>query len=577
MKISKFIFNSAKTYKNYLIGQLLCAIYIGIDLAFKPYIFKLIIDALMGGKNPIFSNINSIICFYCVLQTLMFLVWRIYYWCNLSYEPLLKNSITRYFLFSLLNYPYDYFEKHLPGSIVSFIKDAASTVPLIINIIFSYTKNIVLLLCSFFILWTLHPVFSILIFLWAVFFIGVAVFTRKSFYDTNFNSATQSAQVINIILNTLNNILPIRFSATETLELKKLDVQQEKYCMASGQKKSLLLKIYCFQGGFVIIHQILCVLFLFYFYKIKIITLGDFTLVLAVNISLMMSFWQMSDDIRMLNEHSSVLSKSLNVLKLKKPLPLIESASNIALEHYEITFDKINFSYSTERPLLVNQSLTILPKQKIGIVGYSGSGKSTFTKLLLKLYKVQEGAIYIDGHNILDINNIIFRKIISVVPQVVTTFNDTIIENIRYANHEATMADVIEVSKKLHLHDFIMSLPLQYNSRIGEGGIQVSSGEKQKIVIARAILKDAKILILDEHTSHLDSIAEATIQKVLDDYMRDKTTIIVAHRLSILMKMDRILVFEKGRVIQDGNHEELLKQNGLYKDLWLEQSNNYKN
>lgn len=215
-----------------------------------------------------------------------------------------------------------------------------------------------------------------------------------------------------------------------------------------------------------------------------------------------------------------------------------------------------------------NKSVTIEAGQKVGLVGYSGSGKSTFVNLILRLYEVVDGQILIDGQNLSEVTQESLRQAIAMIPQDPTLFHRSLMDNIRYGRTKASDEEVISASKKAHADEFISLLPEGYETLVGERGVKLSGGQRQRIAIARAILKNAPILMLDEATSQLDSITESNIQDSLWELMQGKTTLIVAHRLSTLLHMDRILVFDKGHIVEDGTHAELLNRGGLYKTLW---------
>ena len=200
--------------------------------------------------------------------------------------------------------------------------------------------------------------------------------------------------------------------------------------------------------------------------------------------------------------------------------------------------------------------------------GYSGGGKSTFVNLILRLYDVTDGHVLIDDQDIRDVTQDSLRGNIAMIPQDPSLFHRSLLENIRYGRIEATDDAVIEAAKKAHANDFIRRLPQGYESLVGERGVKLSGGQRQRIAIARAILKNAPILILDEATSQLDSITEREIQDSLWELMQHKTTIVIAHRLSTLLHMDRIIVFDQGKIVEDGTHTELLNKKGLYKKLW---------
>jgi len=234
----------------------------------------------------------------------------------------------------------------------------------------------------------------------------------------------------------------------------------------------------------------------------------------------------------------------------------------------EIVFDNVSFSYCQSTLLFRDKTLVIPSGQKVGLVGCSGSGKSTIMYLIARFFDVSSGAILIDGQNITDVTRDSLRKTLGVVPQHTFLFNDTIMENIRYGRFDATDKEVIEAAKKAYAHEFICALPNGYQSRIGEYGIRLSGGQAQQIAIARVILKNASIVIFDEVTSQLDWIAENKIQASLAHLMQGKTALVIAHRLSTLLHMDRILVLDIGVIVQDSNHQNLIAKPGLYRNLW---------
>jgi len=211
----------------------------------------------------------------------------------------------------------------------------------------------------------------------------------------------------------------------------------------------------------------------------------------------------------------------------------------------------------------------------VGLIGYSGSGKTTFANLILRLFDVTTGRILIDGQDIHGVTQESLRCNIAMIPQDTSLFHRALLENVRYGRLQASDEEVIEASKRAHAHEFICDLPSGYEALVGERGIKLSGGQRQRIAIARAILKDSPILILDEATSQLDSITEYNIQESLLELMQRKTTIVIAHRLSTLLRMDRILVFDRGKIIQDGSHADLLKAEGLYRTLWETQSGGF--
>ncbi len=253
----------------------------------------------------------------------------------------------------------------------------------------------------------------------------------------------------------------------------------------------------------------------------------------------------------------------------EKPQKLGKVSGDIAIENITFCYEK------GQDALFSDFSLHIPAGQKVGLVGRSGGGKTSITKLLLRFADVQNGAIKIDGTDIKAVAQTDLRSHMAYVPQEALMFHRTIADNIRYGKQDAPMEEVIAAAKKAHAHEFIKNLPEGYETLVGERGVKLSGGQRQRVAIARAILKDSPILLLDEATSALDSESEKLIQDALWKLIQNRTAIVIAHRLSTIQKMDRIIVLDKGTIIEDGSHEELLKNKGVYAELWTHQSGGF--
>lgn len=240
----------------------------------------------------------------------------------------------------------------------------------------------------------------------------------------------------------------------------------------------------------------------------------------------------------------------------------------------EVAFNNVKFSYQSKKgePAINGVSFTVAPGTKTAIVGESGSGKSTCLKLLFRFYDINEGSITVDGHDLKDLKLDSLRKNIGVVPQDTVLFNATIMYNLLYADRNASQADVYEACKAANIHDRILAFPDGYDTKVGERGLKLSGGERQRIAIARAILKDARILLLDEATASLDSHTERQIQDALERVTAGRTTITIAHRLSTITTSDQIVVLHKGNVVERGTHAELLALGGRYHAMWEKQT-----
>lgn len=303
----------------------------------------------------------------------------------------------------------------------------------------------------------------------------------------------------------------------------------------------------------------------------KIITLGDFVAMhsLLLQVFIPLSFFGFAfreTKIAMVN-----IEEMLNVLNEPVDVTDKPDAKDIILAGGEITFDHVTFGYNPDRRILHDLSFTIEKGKTLAVVGGSGAGKSTLARLLYRFYEVKDGAVLVDGQNINDVTQESLRSAIGIVPQDTVLFNDTIGYNIAYGKAGATQAEIAEVAKKANIADFIESLPDKYETLVGERGLKLSGGEKQRVSIARTLLKNPEILIFDEATSALDTKNEKLIQDHLNSLAKNHTTVIIAHRLSTVVDADNIIVLEKGRIIESGTHAQLVQLRGHYYDMWQRQ------
>ena len=254
---------------------------------------------------------------------------------------------------------------------------------------------------------------------------------------------------------------------------------------------------------------------------------------------------------------------------MEEPIePEKESATDLVVKEGHIKFNNVSFSYNESKGVLHNVTLDIKPGKKLALVGPSGGGKTTICHLIPNFYKLNEGQIFIDDQEINDVTLESLRKNIGIVQQDVFLFNGTMKENILYGKLDATDEEVVEAAKKANIHDYIMTLPDQYETQIGERGVKLSGGQKQRLSIARVFLKNPAILILDEATSALDNTTEILIQSALDDLCKGRTTLVVAHRLSTIKNADEIVVIANGVIKEQGNHDELIEKDGIYSKLY---------
>ena len=301
------------------------------------------------------------------------------------------------------------------------------------------------------------------------------------------------------------------------------------------------------------------------------ITLGDFTMINAYLLQLFIPLNALGFVYR---EIRQALVNVERLFKLLGDKPVIEDAPDareLAVDKGEIRFEHLHFAYRKDRPILQDVDFTIPAGHKVAVVGASGAGKSTLARLLFRFYDVDKGAIRIDGQDIRDVTQDSLRAAIGVVPQDTVLFNDTLYRNLAYGRPDATEEEVHRAARMAHLEHFIHSLPEGYDTKVGERGLKLSGGEKQRVAIARVILKNPPLLILDEATSSLDSLSEQAILGALKEVSEHRTTLVIAHRLSTIRDADTILVMEGGRIVESGSHSELLACGGHYSHLWEQQ------
>ena len=301
------------------------------------------------------------------------------------------------------------------------------------------------------------------------------------------------------------------------------------------------------------------------------LTLGDLVLVNAFMIQLYIPLNFLGVLYREIKQSLADMEKMFTLLDQHREVADSSEAQALITKNAQVSFSHVDFSYEKNRQILFDIDFTIAAGTTTAVVGHSGSGKSTLARLLFRFYDVNAGAIKIDEQDIRQVSQTSLRSAIGIVPQDTVLFNDSIAYNIRYGRPDASQEDIIAVAKAAYIHDFILSLPEGYETPVGERGLKLSGGEKQRVAIARTLLKNPAILIFDEATSALDSRAEQAIQAQLKDIARDRTTLVIAHRLSTIADAHQILVMDHGRIVERGTHNELLALQGAYAQMWERQ------
>ena len=364
------------------------------------------------------------------------------------------------------------------------------------------------------------------------------------------------------------NYETVKYFTNEEYELKQYDDTLDKWEGAAVKSQTSMSLLNFGQGVVIAIGVTLMMIFAAQGVVNGSMTIGDLVLVNAMMLQLFIPLNFLGIIYRALKYSLADMDMMLKLLDTKQQVNDIENAKALKVSDAVIRFDKVSFDYNRDRKILDKVSFDIPHGHKVAVVGPSGAGKSTLARLLFRFYDVDSGSISIDGQNINSVTQSSLRDNIGIVPQDTVLFNYTIDHNIRYAKLDASDEEIQQAAKHANIHDFIDSLPEGYQTVVGERGLKLSGGEKQRIAIARVILKNPRILVFDEATSSLDSHSEQLILESLKEVAEKHTTLVIAHRLSTIIDADNIIVLDKGRVVEQGSHQQLLEIDGLYAHLW---------
>jgi len=384
---------------------------------------------------------------------------------------------------------------------------------------------------------------------------------RRTMNDMDSKANTQA-------IDSLLNYETVKYFGNESWEARRYDEHMRKWETAAVRNQTSLAFLNSGQSAIIAIGVTLLLTLAAEGVIDGTLSLGDLVLINAFMLQLYMPLHFLGFVYREIKHSLADMEKMFSLLAEHEEIKDKPDAADLVVGDGGIRFEQVNFNYEPDRQILFDLSFDIPPGHNVAVVGHSGSGKSTLARLLFRFYDITSGQILVNGQDIRNVTQKSLRATIGIVPQDSVLFNDSIYYNIAYGRPEATREEVLAAAKAAHIHDFIESLPAKYDTTVGERGLKLSGGEKQRVAIARTILKNPAILIFDEATSALDSKSEKAIQAELRRIARNRTTLTIAHRLSTIVDADEILVMDNGRITERGTHHKLLEANGTYAQMW---------
>ena len=578
-RILSYIWPEAKKHK---VSMSFIFIGYGIGIIFgniiRPYIYKDIIDLFTSGISPDLMSGKALNLFitFVVIVVIYNIGYRIGDFSVSIFESKVMKELYDLTFNRLLKHSYTFFSNNFSGSIVAKTKRFIRSFELLgdaisYQIYFAFLTLFGILV----VLFIKAPILGLLFFIWSLIYVFVTfIFIRKKI-QLDAIEAEADSKVTGYLSDAILNALNIKIFGNHRYEQKRFEIsttseeRKRIHAWFFGNYQNLA------QAIMMAVLQISVLYLCIYLWRTNAVSVGTIVLVQTYVIVLLDILWDLG---KAMTKTMKALTDMKEVVEIFDTVPDIldpENPEKLVINKGYIKFDSVSFKYTEGVDVFSNINFDIKPGERIGLVGNSGGGKSTITKLLMRFSDVTDGKITIDEQDIRSITQEDLRSTISYVPQESILFHRTIRENILYGNVKTTNEEVERVAKKAHAHEFILNLPQGYDTLVGERGVKLSGGERQRIAIARAMLKNSPILILDEATSSLDSVSEAYIQESFNELMKDKTSLVIAHRLSTIAKMDRIIVLKEGKIMETGTHAELLELKGTYADLWNHQSGGF--
>ena len=544
-----------------------------------PYAVKEIIDAVSLANQTgadIFAASKDAMILFAALNLGIVVFSRASGAMLVLTGPYLRREIRKSLFSYLQHHSHRYFISHFAGSLANRISEVSmSSMHALWTITFDFYPLIIKSVVALIVLVNASSELALTLCLWLGVYIYVSFLLarRCRVYAQDFAEAR--SLVTGKVVDSVTNVMNAKMFARRQFEEDYLTDYLNHEVDHALRTFWYMEKLRWFQFIAAMVLMVAMVGYALRIWADGDLTVGEFSMVAGLAIMLIEAARGLSRSFLEFFEYLGNISDGVSIFIQSHEIVDKPDAPRLQVSRGEIAFEDVTFIYPEGMAIFENLNVTIAPKQQVGLVGFSGSGKSTFVNLILRLFECQSGQIKIDGQNILDVTQDSLREHVSMIPQDPQLFHRSLMENIRYGRLDASDDEVIEAAQKAHAHEFILQTEKGYDSLVGERGVKLSGGQRQRVAIARAILKDAPILILDEATSSLDSVTEKQIQLGLVNLMQGRTVVVVAHRLSTIAHMDRILVFDQGRIIEDGSHEELLDANGHYARLWNMQAGGF--
>ncbi len=531
-----------------------------------------------GHIHNFWGTFGPTLALYAGLLLITNICWRLSVWLLWGFETVVKRELAERCFNFLTAQSYAFHANRFGGAIVSqTTKFINAFERLFDEFAFSVWTNIVAFIATIVILLPKAPLY-VGLFL-AISAVYVALLLKRTRRQQPFNvkeaaaESEQTAQLADMIAN----VQTVKTFAHEELEAKLFERRTAEVMKRTYANRRITISNEAVYS--ILNHSQNWLAFMFGLYMVAVhhAQIGLFYLIASYTFNLLGRLWQLGHLMRSLTRGFGDAHDMTEMLQLAPEIKDVPDARELNAVRGDIRFDHVTFFYPEQpnKPLFQDFSLHIKPGEKVGLVGHSGSGKTTLTKLILRLMDIQSGSISIDRQDIALATQQSLRRNVAYVSQEPLMFHRSIAENIRYGQLEASDKAVTAVARLANAHEFVKDLPNGYDTLVGERGTKLSGGQRQRVAIARAMLKNAPILLLDEATSALDSESEGLIQDALWKLMEGRTAIVIAHRLSTIQKMDRILVLENGQIVESGTHKELLRQNGVYAQLWAHQSGGF--